>query len=168
MESLIHQNEDDSSRRLSRQALSFFAHTVMALASWFLLMLLGYALNPPWFEQGILPQSAILGASLLVPLLVGFIVNNFRQDDMAPMVWLLGLIWALIICLWVLDMPTGPGECFQCDATEKLSRTFFSWPSPSGLIDNDGPFLCTWPSAALLGYAIGARMALRKRPASDD
>ena len=27
---------------------------------------------------------------------------------MAPLVWLVGLIWLLIISLWVLDMPTGP------------------------------------------------------------
>jgi hypothetical protein len=60
-------------------------------------------------------------------------------------------------------MPTGPNQCFQCDATEKLTRTFFSLPKPSGLIDNDGPFLCTWPAAAFLGYAIGAGLALKKR-----
>jgi hypothetical protein len=131
-------------------------------------MLVGYALNPPWFEQGVVPQGAILVVSLFVPLLVGFIVNRFRQDDMAPLVWLVGLIWVLIICLWILDMPTGPNECFQCDATEKLSRTFFSWPTPGGLIDNDGPFLCTWPAAAMLGYAIGARLSLRPRPKTND
>jgi len=168
MESLIHETEDESSRRLSRQALFFFMHAVLALVAWFLLMLVGYTLNPPWFEQGVVPQSAILGASVCLPLLVGFVVNHFRQDEMAPLIWLMGLIWALIICLWILDMPTGPGECFQCDATEKLSRTFFSWPSPSGLIDNDGPFLCTWPAAALIGYAIGARLSLRRRPTVND
>ena len=168
MEPLIHQTEEDSPRRLSRQALWFFVHTSLAIGTWFALMLAGYALNPPWFTEGVYPQSAILVVSLLVPLLVGLVVNRFRQDDMAPLIWLMGLIWALIICLWILDMPTGPGECFQCDATEKLSRTFFSWPSPSGLIDNDGPFFCTWPAAALIGYAIGARLSLRKRPASDD
>jgi hypothetical protein len=34
---------------------------------------------------------------------------------------------------------------------------------PSGLIDDDGPFIGTWPAAALLGYAIGARFSLRRR-----
>ena len=149
MEPLIHQTEEDSPRRLSRQALWFFMHTALAIGTWFALMLIGYALNPPWFAEGVIPQSAILAVSLCVPLLVG-------------------LIWALMICLWILDMPTGPGECFQCDATEKLSRTFFSWPSPSGLIDNDGPFLCTWPAAALIGYAIGAWLSLRSLPTRND
>jgi hypothetical protein len=82
---------------------------------------------------------------------------------MATLVWLVGLTWILIIALWILDMPTGPNACFQCDATEKISRTFLSLPSPSGLIDDDGPFIGTWPAAALFGYAIGAKLAMRKR-----
>jgi hypothetical protein len=100
-------------------------------------------------------------------LIVGHIVTRFRQDEMANLVWLVGLIWVLIISLWILDMPTGPSACFQCDATEKLTRTFFSLPMPSGLIDNDGPFLGTWPAAALVGYAIGARLALPPAPLID-
>jgi energy-coupling factor transporter transmembrane protein EcfT len=134
-------------------------HVVLALGSWLALMMIGYALNP----QGV-PQIMILLLSILVPLVVGFLVTRLRQDELAPLVWLIGLIWILIVSLWVLDMPTGPNQCFQCDATEKLTRTFFSLPRPSGLIDNDGPFLGTWPAAALIGYAIGARLALRRRP----
>jgi hypothetical protein len=123
-------------------------------------MFVGYALQPSGISQLI-----ITVLSLAVPLLVGFFVTRSRQDEMASVVWLAGLIWMLIISLWILDMPTGPNQCFQCDATEKLSRTFFSLPRPSGLIDNDGPFLGTWPAAALIGYSIGARMSLRKRAA---
>jgi hypothetical protein len=109
----------------------------------------------------------ILLLSILVSLVVGYGVTHLRQDEMAPLVWLIGLIWILIVSLWVLDMPTAPSQCFQCDATEKLTRTFFSWPGPSGLIDNDGPFLGTWPAAALIGYAIGARLALRRQPPTE-
>jgi hypothetical protein len=122
-------------------------------------MLVGYALNPPAVSQ-----TFILFMSIFVPLVVGFIITRFTQDEMAPLVWLVGLIWILIVSLWILDMPTAPNACLQCGATEKLTRTLFSYPSPSGLIDNDGPFLCTWPAAALIGYAIGARLALRLRP----
>jgi ABC-type branched-subunit amino acid transport system permease subunit len=120
-------------------------------------MLIGYALNPPAISQ-----PAILLLSAMVPFLVGFAVTRFKQDEMATAVWLIGLVWVLLISLWVLDMPTGPNQCFQCDATEKLSRTFFSLPNPSGLIDNDGPFIATWPAAALIGYSIGAQLALRR------
>jgi hypothetical protein len=155
---MLHADEEKNESKLSRQAVSFFMHTILALGTWLALMLIGYALNPP-----AVPQPAILLLSALTPLLVGFAVNRFKQDEMATLIWLIGLVWLLIICLWVLDMPTGPNECFQCDATEKLSRTFFSLPSPSGLIDNDGPFIATWPAVALLGYSIGAKFALRRR-----
>jgi hypothetical protein len=126
-------------------------------------MLVGYALNPAGVSQ-----FFILILSLMVPLVVGNIVTRYRQDEMATLVWLVGLIWVLIISLWILDMPAGPNACFQCDATDKLTRTFFSLPKPSGLIDDDGPILGTWPAAALIGYAIGARFALKRRPPADE
>ena len=162
MESLLDgDGEEQRVSKLSRQALWFLIHTVIALASWLALMLVGYALNPPGVSQ-----TLILILSIFVPLVVGHFVTRFHPDDMAAAVWLLGLIWLLIISLWILDMPTGPNQCFQCDATEKLSRTFFSLPKPSGLIDNDGPFLGTWPAAALLGYSIGPWLALHHRRSS--
>jgi hypothetical protein len=157
MESLMHTDEEESPATLTGQALVFFMHVALALGSWLALMMIGYVLNP----RGI-PQLLILLLSIFVPLVVGNVVTRLRQDELAPLVWLIGLIWILIVSLWILDMPTGPNACFQCGATEKLTRTFFSLPRPSGLIDNDGPFLGTWPAAALIGYAIGARLALKR------
>ena len=156
----MHSEQEQEGSKLSSQAVSFFVHVVLALGSWLALMFAGYALNPPAVSQTI-----ILILSLVVPFFVGYLVTSFKQDEMATLVWLFGLIWILVVSLWILDMPTGPNECFQCGATEKLTRTLFSLPKPSGLIDNDGPFLGTWPTAALFGYAFGARLALRKRPA---
>lgn len=149
--------EEQSSSKLSGQALSFFLHSLLALGSWLALMLLGYVINP----SGV-PQLAILLMSAAVPLVVGFLIARIHPTEMATLVWLLGLVWFLIVCLYVLDMPTGPNQCFQCEATEKLTRTFFSVPRPSGLIDNDGPFIGTWPAAALFGYSIGARLGFRR------
>ena len=163
MQNMLHADDVKSSSKLFGQALSFFMHTILALGSWLALMLVGYALNPAGVSQ-----FFILILSMLVPFVVGNIVTRIRQDEMATLVWLVGLIWVLIISLWILDMPTGPNACFQCDATEKLSRTFFSLPKPSGLIDDDGPILGTWPAAALIGYAIGARFALKRRPPVDE
>jgi hypothetical protein len=162
MPTLLLEDEEQprSEVTLGRQALSFFAHALLALCAWIVLMLVGYALNP----QN-LPQVAILAASMLVPLFLGFVVNRWRQAEMATAVWLLGLSWFMIVVLWVVDMPTGQNHCLNCGLGEKISRTFFSLPSPSGLIDNDGPFLGTWPAAALIGYAIGARLAMRKTTA---
>ena len=154
-------DEDDGTDKLSQQALSFALHAILAIGAWMLLMLAGYALNPSSVSQVI-----VLVLSIGVPMLAGNVVARFRRDEMATHVWLVGLIWLLIVSLWVLDMPTGPNACFQCGATEKLTRTFFSLPRPSGLIDDNGPFFGTWPAAALLGYSIGARLALRRRRAT--
>lgn len=158
MSSLLLEDEDEQTKEvtLGKQALSFFGHALLALCVWIALMLLGYIVNP----QNV-PQTAILTASILVPLLVGLAVNRSRQSDMATAIWLLGVIWFMVVALWIVDMPTAPNQCFQCTLGEKLSRTFLSLPSPSGLIDDDGPFLGTWPAAALIGYAIGARLGLK-------
>jgi hypothetical protein len=150
--------EEQSTSKLSRQALSFFLHALLALGSWMALMLLGYAINP----VGV-PQFVIVLLSLAVPLIVGFLVVRIYPTKMATLVWLLGLIWFLIVCLWILNMPTGPNQCFHCEATEKLTRTLFSLPGPSGLIDDDGPFIGTWPAVALVGYSIGAELGFLRR-----
>jgi hypothetical protein len=150
-------DEDDGTDKLSQQAVSFALHTFLAIGAWVLFMLAGYAINPVSVSQVI-----VLVLSIAVPMAAGNLVGRFRRDEMATHVWLVGLIWLLIVSLWVLDMPTGPNACYQCGATEKLARTFFSLPKPSGLIDDNGPFFGTWPAAALLGYSIGARLALRK------
>ncbi|HEV2487798.1 MAG TPA: hypothetical protein VGT08_19925 [Terracidiphilus sp.] len=163
MDSLYKDEEQESSAsKLSRQAVSFFVHTALAMGSWLALMLVGYALNPPN-----VPQPLILLLSIVIPLIVGFVVTHFRQDDMATAVWLVGLVWFMILALWIVDMPTRPNVCFQCGMTEKLTRTFFSLPTPSGLIDDDGPFIGTWPAAALVGYSIGSLLALRRKDRED-
>jgi hypothetical protein len=160
MSSILLEDEDVPQKQntLGIQALSFFGHAGLALLTWIALMLLGYLVNP----QNV-PQTVILTVSILAPLAVGLLVNRARQSEMATAVWLLGLIWFMIVALWIVDMPTGPNQCFQCTLGEKLSRTFLSIPSPSGLIDDDGPFLGTWPAAALIGYAIGARLGLKEK-----
>ncbi len=151
-------DEDDGAEKLSQQALSFTLHSVVAIAAWILLMLVGYVLNPASVSQVI-----VLLLSIGIPLIAGNLFARLRPDEMAMHVWLVGLIWLLMMSLWVLDMPTGPNACYECSSTEKLTRTFFSLPKPSGLIDDNGPFFGTWPAAALVGYSIGARLALRRR-----
>jgi hypothetical protein len=159
MESLLQsEQERQPASKFSYQVLWFFLHTVSALTAWIALMMGGYALNP----VGV-PQWAILALSIFVPLIVGFFVTALHKDEMGTMMWLLGIIWILIVAYWILDMPTGPNACFHCNATEKLTRTFLSFPQPSGLIDDDGPFVGTWPAAALVGYSIGSRIGLVKR-----
>lgn len=158
MESLLHSElQNRRAPTLARQALSYLLHTLLALVSWIALMLVGYAVNPEGISQGV-----VFLLSLAAPLAVGFVVVKIWPDEMATIVWLVGFIWLMIVGLYVLDLPTGPDRCFHCGATEKLSRTFFSLPKPSGLMDDDGPFIGTWPAAAMLGYSIGSRLAMRR------
>ncbi len=159
MDSYLHDGQiTRKTPTLARQAFSFFLHTLLALAAWIALMLVGYAVNPSGISQ-----SVILVLSTAVPLIVGLIVARIHPSEMATAVWLVGLIWIMIVGLYVLDLPTGPGRCFQCGAMDKLSRAFFSLPNPSGLMDDDAPFLGTWPAAALVGYSIGAWLGMRRR-----
>ncbi len=149
--------EDGSRSTLAGQALSFLLHSLLALAIWMGLMLAGYAAHP----VGV-PQLLILLGSFAAPLIAGFLVARIHSSEMAGLVWLLGVIWFLIACIVVMDLPTGPNQCFHCEAVEKITRTFFSLPRPSGLADNDGPFLGTWPAAALVGYSLGAKLGFRR------
>ena len=149
--------EDITKNELPLQAFSFFLHCLFALAAWGVMMLAGYAINP-----SSVPQITVLILSALVPLIVGYIIARTRPTEMAPHIWLAGLIWLLVMALWITDLPTGPNACLDCSATEKLSRTLFSIPTPSGLLDDNGPFFATWPAAAMIGYAVGARLALRR------
>jgi hypothetical protein len=156
MANLMMDDVDVGSEKLSAQVTSFFFHTIVALLAWAAMMLAGYVLNPASVSQ-----LAILILSFLVPGVVGYFVTRLKPNEMAGHIWLLGLILVLIIALWLLDMPTGPNECLGCTATQKLTRSLFSIPSPSGLIDDNGPLFATWPAAALLGYSIAAKLALR-------
>lgn len=157
MAKILIDDEDDGGENLGQQAIVFFLHMVFALGAWVAMMLAGYAINP-----STVPQVLVLALSILVPLVAGNLIARFKPDEMATHIWLAGIIWLLIISLWILDMPTGPNACFDCTATEKLTRTLFSFPRPSGLIDNNGPFFGTWPAAALFGYAMGAKIAFSR------
>jgi hypothetical protein len=150
--------EEEKVSNLGQQALWVLIHSLLAIGSWGLMIVLVSMAHP---ES--VPVLATLSLSFCAPFLVGFLFNRVKQNDMAPYTWLIGLIWFLIICLWILDMPTGPNQCYHCDASEKLYLTFFSPSEDSGLIDGQGRFVGTWPFAAFVGYGIGARIALKKK-----
>jgi hypothetical protein len=153
--------EEEKVSNLGEQALWVLIHTLLAAGSWAAMMLLITFAKP---ES--VPVLITLALSFTIPFVVGNIFTRIKQDDMAPYTWLVGLIWFLIICLWILDMPTGPNQCYHCDASQKLYLTFFSPSEDSGLIDNEGRLIGTWPAVAFIGYGIGSRFALKRKRVS--
>ncbi len=148
---------DDGSEKLTRQVFSFFLHCVIAVAVWVGLMVVGYLINPTS-----VPQVIVSALSVLVPLIAGYIIIRIKPNEMASHIWLAGVIWLLLLSLWIIDLPTGPNACNACSPTEKIVRSLFSTPGPSGLMDDNGPFFGTWPALSLVGYSIGAGLALRR------
>jgi len=151
------QEEEQRVSTLGEQAFWVLIHVLLAAGSWATMMAAITFAKPDS-----VPVLVTLALSFSAPFLVGNLFTRWKQNDMAPYTWLIGLIWFLIICLWILDMPTGPNQCYHCDASQKLWLTFFSFSEDSGLIDNEGRMIGTWPAMAFIGYGIGARMALKR------
>ena len=90
----------------------------------------------------------------------GFIIAKSKHDPVAGYIWISGCIFFALVCVWVIDLPTGPGLCEKCGAIEKLYRTFFDVTHGSGLMGGDGLLVGSWIPLSMIGYAIGARFAL--------
>ena len=90
----------------------------------------------------------------------GFIVAKSNHEPTARYVWVAGLVFFALVCVWVLDLPTGTGLCEKCLALEKLFRTFFDINHGSGLMGGDGLLVGTWIPLSMIGYSVGARFGL--------
>ncbi len=147
---------------LGREALWFAIHTLFAVA------VLGFV----WGVMTLThpdPDSAspkIIASALafLVPLVTGFVLARIwptaPRFHVARYVWISGLMFFCAVCVWVLDLPTGPGLCENCRAAEKLWRTFFDIDNGSGLLSGDGLLIGAWVPLSLFGYAAGAALGL--------
>ncbi len=143
---------------LTREAVSFVGHTLIAVLILFLIVLVfSLAHTDP---DAVDPKLFATGLAFVVPLLGGFLVAKSRQDQTARFVWVSGLLTFSIVCVWVLDLPTGSGLCERCGAIEKLTRTFFDIRHGSGLMSGDGLLIGTWMPLSMIGYALGARYGL--------
>ncbi|HEY4355082.1 MAG TPA: hypothetical protein VGN16_04975 [Acidobacteriaceae bacterium] len=145
---------------LGRDAFWFLVHTVIALVVLLLLCLVISVFHPDPDASG--PKIIASFLSFLVPLFVGLAVVKARPSEPAAYVWLAGVLIFAIACVWVLDLPTGPGLCEHCGAFDKLWRTLtpLSIGNGSGLIGGQGLAIGTWIPLSLIGYSAGARFAL--------
>lgn len=151
-------SEGKTAGDLGQDALWFTLHTMIAVLV-LLAVVFGIYLTHPDPDA---PFPKVLGTilGLLVPMIVGFVVAKTRHDRIAGYIWISGLLVFSIVCVWVLDLPTGVGLCDKCGAVEKLYRTFFDINHGSGLMGGDGLFVGTWIPLSMIGYAIGARVGL--------
>ena len=145
---------------LGRDALRFSLHTLAAVAT-LALLLSAFALTHPSIDANG-PKLLCTLLALLAPMMVGLLIARAKQDRVAGYVWISGLLTFSIVCVWVLDLPTGPGLCEKCGAIEKLYRTFFDINNGSGLMGGDGLLVGSWIPLSMIGYAIGAKIGLRE------
>jgi hypothetical protein len=153
-------SHDKTMGDLGREALWFLIHTLVAVI--LLAITVGVmSLNHPDPDSSTPKQLGTIFA-FLVPLIGGFLLARIHRNDIAAYVWISGLIFFSIICVWVLDLPTGNGLCETCGVSEKLWRTFFTFTHGSGLMGGDGLLVGAWIPLSMIGYAIGAKLAIKR------
>jgi len=151
-------SQDKSLGDLGREAVWFLTHTLIAVV--LLAIVLGVmSLNHPDPDAST-PKLVGTVLALLVPMIGGFILAKMHQNDIAGYIWISGLVIFSVVCVWVLDLPTGNGLCETCGAVEKLWRTFFTFTHGSGLMGGDGLLVGAWIPLSMIGYAFGAKLAL--------
>ena len=151
---------DKSAGDLGREAIWFTAHTLIAVLILAVVVAL-IALSHPSIDA---TEPKLLGTilALIVPIIGGFVIVKLKPDPIAANIWISGLLMFSIVCVWVLDLPTGPGLCDKCRAVEKPFRTLFEINHGFGLMGGDGLLVGTWIPLSMIGYAIGAKLSLTK------
>jgi hypothetical protein len=151
-------SQDKSLSDLGREAISFLTHTFIAFT--LLAVVIGVmSLNHPDPDSSTPKLLATFFAGL-VPMSGGYILTRIQRNNIARYIWISGLVIFSIVCVWVLDLPTGNGLCENCGAVEKLWRTFFTFSHGSGLMGGDGLLVGAWIPLSMIAYAIGATLAL--------
>ena len=145
-------------RELGLEAFWFTIHTLLAVAVLAAVLAAITAMHPD--PDAYSPKLLGTIFAFFVPLVGGFCVARLQGNIVAKYVWISGLLLFSVVCVWVLDLPTGNGLCESCGAVDKLWRTFFDIRHGSGLMAGDGLLIGTWIPLSTMGYAVGAQYAL--------
>ena len=145
-----------TTNELVREAGAFFLHTLLAVVL-MALVIGGFTLLHPDADAA-LPKLLCTLAVFLVAMTGGFLAARAQPGTVAGHIWISGMIAFAIVCVYVLDLPTGAGLCDGCGAVDKLWRTFFSIDRNSGLMGGDGILVGTWVPLSMIGYAVGAKV----------
>lgn len=143
---------------LIREAGWFTLHTIVAVLIFAVALSAFTATRPD--SASAAPKLLCTAVAFLVPMIGGFVAGRLRRDTVARFVWISGLLMFGVVCVYVLDLPTGAGLCDGCGPVDKLWRTFFSIDHGSGLLAGDGILIGTWIPLAMIGYAVGAKLAI--------
>ncbi len=143
---------------LWHEAAWFAMHSALAILSMIGAIAAFTLTHPNETDSG--PKLIGTALAFFVPMLFGFIIAKRQQNFVARYVWIAGLVIFSIVCVWVLDLPTGNGLCEKCGAIDKLWRTFFDINHGSGLMGGDGLLIGTWIPLSMIGYAIGAKFGI--------
>jgi hypothetical protein len=144
---------------LGREAVWFAAHTILAILALFGIVAVIWMFHPD--PNAINPKWLATVLAVIVPIIIGFLVTKVSSNDIGRYVWIAGLLIFAILCVAVIDLPTGPGQCEHCTLMERLGRTFFSFENGSGLMGGYGPVLGFWIPLSLFGYSFGSKMAAK-------
>ncbi len=150
-------SRDKSVGDLGREAFWFLTHTLLAVA------LLAAVVGGMTFmhpdPEASAPKMLATLLAFFVPMVGGFLISRLQKNDVSQYVWISGLLLFSVVCVWVLDLPTGPGLCEKCGLVERLYRTFFFIDGNSGLMGGDGLLIGAWLPLSMIGYATGARFS---------
>jgi hypothetical protein len=148
---------DKSPEEILSQIASFFAQIAISLLAYGALVLLLNLFNP-------VNMPALLTTLLvfLVTFTVAYLLHMNGRRTEAPAIWIAGVVWMLMVTVYVLELPTGPGKCEYCTAMGKIGLTLFDMVQGSNLMNGEGRLIGTWPALAMLGYAVGAAQALKR------
>jgi len=124
---------------LVAEAFWFFAHTFISLAVYAALVIAIQMVRPESFSQLLATVMAFT-----VPAIAGYIIALIWPNEIARYVWIFGLIWFSIVCVYVLDLPTGPrwtnyGRRWSRSIIPAASSTAAAMPSEHGR---------RWPTSA--------------------
>jgi hypothetical protein len=151
-------SKDKTIGDLGWEAFWFATHTL--LAAFVLALVVGGMTMTHPDPESYTPKLLATALSFFVPMIGGFAIAKAQQNVVARYVWISGLLLFSVVCVWVLDLPTGNGLCENCGALDKLWRTFFDIGHGSGLMGGDGLLVGTWLPLSMIGYAVGASFGL--------
>jgi len=152
-------SQDKTIGDMGREAFLFLTHTLVAVV--LLAITIGViSLNHPDPDSST-PKLLATVLAFLAPMVCSFLLARIHHNNVATYVWVSALVFFSIVCVRVLDLPTGNGLCDNCSAAEKLWRTFFTFEQGSGLLGGDGLLVGTWIPLSMIGYAIGAKLAIK-------